>query len=174
MVAGPSNTAVGAANTLYGIPFFVGSSSTLKTLSFDIGTGNAAAWHARMCVYADSGAGSPGALVTSADTGSISIASGSVTGVQTATVNGATGVVLSGPAWYWLSFMADSASESVFSSAGTFSSQRLLGDSVSVGIYNGVQNTGVSGAQTFGACPSTFPSPSVVRNVGVPYIEAGF
>lgn len=171
----PTNAALGAANTLYSTPFFVAAPSTLKSLSFDIGTGNAAAWNARMCVYADNGSGLPGTLVPSADTGTVAIGSGSVTGVQTATVNGSTGVVLGGPAWYWLAFMADSSSESVFSTNGSaLNAQRLFGDSLSTGIFAGVVNNGVSGAQTFGACPTTYPSPAVARNVVIPYVEAGF
>lgn len=173
----PANAAVGAANTLYAVPFFVPSGSApVKTLSFDIGTGNAAAWNARMCIYTDSGNWSPSSLVTNSDTGTIAIASGSVTGVQTSsTLNGGSGVSLSGPAWYWLAFNASSNAESIFQSTGTgMGAQRLFGDSVSSGIFNGVQNLGVSVAQTFGACPASFGAASVVRNAAVPYIVVGF
>lgn len=172
----PTNSALGAANRLFAAPFFVPQVSTAKTLSFDIGTGNAAAWNARMCIYADNGSGAPGVLVPNSDAGTIAIASGSVTGVQTATLNGGSGVTLGGPAWYWLAFMADSAGESLYSVTGTTSgmiTSTLLGGSSVAGVLTSFV-TGVFMPQTFGACPATFGTVSYTANGPTPNIVVGF
>lgn len=177
VAATPTNAAVGAANRLYAAPMFVGPGSVLKSLSFDIGTGNAAAWNARMCVYADNGTGLPGSLITNADTGTIAIGSGSVTGVQTATVNGATGVPVSG--WIWLAFMADSSSESVFSWGGSINTigalmTSLLGATSATSVFNGTASSSLYMAQTFGACPSSFGAVTYNNGASAPFIVAGF
>lgn len=172
----PTNTALGAANRLYAVPFFVPQGSTAKSLSFDIGTGNAAAWNARMCIYSDNGSGAPGPLVSNSDTGTIAIASGSVTGAQTATLNSSSGVSLSGPSWYWLAFMADSASESLYSVTGGVTGQltstMLGGSTVAQVLTNFV--SGVYTAQTFGACPATFGSITYNNNAATPAVAVGF
>ena len=174
----PVNAAVGAANRLFAIPFFVGQNSQLKTLSFDIGTGNALAWNARMCVYADNGSGLPGSLVPNGDTDTVAIAAGSVTGVQTANVNSTSGVLLAGPALYWVTFMADNAGESLFSfntATGYFLTQTYLGATEVASLFTGAQTTGVYMSQTFGACPSTFSSsPTYSLNSPTPYLVLGF
>lgn len=172
---GPTNTALAAAATLYAEPFYVGASSVLKTLNFDIGTGIAGAWNARMCVYYDSGSGSPAGLVPNSDAGTIAIGSGSVTGVETSTLNSGNGITLSGPGWYWLAFMADTSGQSVYSfSGGGPVVAQLLGDSIAAGIYNGVANYAYSMAQTFGACPGSMSTATVARNTAIVFIEAGF
>lgn len=178
MAAAPTNAALTAANRLYAIPLFIGSASVLKQLSFDIGTGNASAWNARMCVYSDSGSGVPGALITNGDTGTIAIGSGSVTGIQTATVNGSTGITV-GPGWIWLAFMADSASESVFSIGGGLGTQNgvltsLLGAQAISSTFAGNGVSGVFMAQTFGACPASFGAVSYGSAVATPFVLATF
>lgn len=171
----PAGTALGAANRLYALPWFVPTGTfSPKSLSFDISTGNASAWNARMCVYADNGSGAPGALVPSADTGTIAIASGSVTGVQTGTL---TGVTVTGPAWYWVAFMADSASESLYSlNSGPTSNiigTQLLGGDIAIRFFTNFVS-GVFAAQTFGACPATFPAASLGAGSATPYMVVGF
>lgn len=172
----PSNQALGAANRLFATPLQVGAGSTLKSLSFDIGTGNAAAWNARMCVYADNGTGAPGALIANGDTGTIAIGSGSVTGVQTATLNGSSGIPVAG--WIWLAFMADSSSESLLSWAAGFGvsalQTNLLGASSATNIFTGNATSGVFMAQTFGACPSNFGAVSYSNIAPTPMIVANF
>lgn len=174
VVAAPTAAGVSLANRLMAAPMYMRSASLVKTLSFDITTGNAAAWNARMCVYADTGAGLPGALV--ADGGTIAVGSGSVTGVQTATLAG-NGVVM-GPGWYWSAFMADNNSENVSSigngAAGPITSSRLMGWSSPANAVAGTTATGVFAAQTFGACPATFPAPTYADNVALPYVWLGF
>lgn len=172
-----TNGALGAANRLYASPIFVGPGSILKSLSFDIGTGNAAAWNARMCVYADNGSGLPGSLIPNGDTGTIAIGSGSVTGVQTATLNGSTGIPVSG--WIWVAFVADSASESLFSYGGSLNvvttlMSNMLGVASAAAVFNGTSTAGVFTALTFGACPGTFGAASYSNAAGIPFIAAGF
>lgn len=173
----PTGAAVGAANRLFAVPLFVGAGSVLKSLSFNITAGNASAWNARMCVYADNGAGLPGSLVANGDTGTIAIGSGSVTGVQTATLNGATGITVSG--WIWLGFMADNASESVTSIAGAVSTvgalmTNLLGANSAAAVYGSTGVSGVFVAQTFGACPGTFGTASYGSGANTPWLVANF
>lgn len=175
--AAPANIALGAANRLYADPIFVGSGSTLKTLSFNIGTGNASAWNARMCVYADNGSGAPGNLIPNGDTGTIAIASGSVTGTQTATLNGSTGIPVSG--WIWVAFMADSNAESLISLAGFINTtgamvSGLLGSSTPSAALSGTGASGVFVAQTFGSCPSSFGAVSYSNGVASPFLVGGF
>lgn len=170
----PTNIAIASANKMYAEPFFVPATSTLKTLTFDIGTGNASAWNARMCVYQDNGKFAPDGMPLLADSGTVAVGSGSITGTQTSpTLNSGSGVALAGPSWYWVTFNADATGASVFMNF-TASGVRLFGDNVVAGIYNGVINSGVSASQTFGACPATFPTSAINRNAGTPYIELGF
>lgn len=177
----PTNQALTQANRLWVTPMFVPSPSLLKTLSFNIGTGNTAAWNARMCVYADTGTGLPGNLVPNGDTGTVAIASGSVTGIQTANVNSTTGVWLAGPAWYWIGFMADSTGESLFSHAGGIGAasgnlNNQIGYNTAAQLYAGTSSIGYYQSQTFGACPSTFSTSPIATTGqgGVPYILLGF
>lgn len=173
--APPTNVALGAANRLYAIPYWAGyQPSTLKTLSFDIGTGIAGAWNARMCVYQDNGLGVPGSLITGSDTGTIAIGSGSVTGVQTsATLNSGSGVTIQG--WIWLAFVADTSGQSLFSinNPGLMAYQ-ALGSATSTFFYNGNSLSGVFSALTFGACPGTFPAVSYNTGAPIPAVEMGF
>ena len=165
---------VGAANRLMAQPVYMRAGSTLKNLSFNITTGNAAAWNARMCLYADSGQGLPGALVS--DAGTVAVASGSVTGLETATISGG-GIVLGG-GWYWEAFMADSAGESLSSSAanpsGLFTASHLLGWPSLAAVIANNYIAGVYAAQTFGACPTTFPGASFGDQIPIPYVIMGY
>lgn len=140
---GPTSQAVAAANTLYAIPYFQPITSVAKNILFDVTASNASQWHARMCIYSDLNF-SPNSLVI--DGGSITI-SAAATGVQTSSLNSGSGVSLSGGSWYWLAWVADSAAESVAQTngGGNAITQRQLGDSVNTGLFNQVQNAGVSG-----------------------------
>ena len=167
-------TAVATANRLTAVPVYIRSGSVLKTLSINITTGNAAAWNARLCLYADSGHGLPGSLV--ADAGTIAVGSGSITGVQTATIAG--GGVAVGGTWYWVAVNADSIAESLTTitnpSAGPIYSSRIMGwASLAAGVA-GNPAIGVFAAQTFGACPAVFPAPSFGDNLAMPYIFMGY
>jgi len=172
--ANAANSALSSANRLFAVPFFVGNRSTALTLSFDIGTGIAGAWNARMGIYADDGTGKPGALVANSDGGIIAVGSGTVTGVQTVTMNGATGVPLLG--WYWLAFMADTTGQSLYSisNSGALYTNTLIGHTSASNMFSGNQVTGYFAAQTFGAMPGTFPAPSILIASPNPYIAVGF
>ncbi len=175
VTSAPTSNAVAAANRLMATPMYMASGSVVKTMSFNITTGNASAWNARMCIYADTGTGAPGALV--ADSGTVAVGSGSVTGVQTATLGG--GGVTIGGGWYWLAMMVDNASESLSSTGngagGAISSSRLLGWSSVANITTVATATGVYMAQTFGACPAAFSgSPTYGDGVALPYVVLGF
>ena len=172
-----TNTALGAANRLYATPVRVAPGSVLKSLSFNIGTGNAVAWNARMCVYADNGNGMPGSLVPNADTGTVAIGSGSVTGVQTATLNGSNGVPVSD--WIWVAFMADSTAESLFSINGAVTSvgalmTNLLGAASPASVFASTGTSGVYMAQTFGACPGSFGAITYNNGAATPFLVLGF
>lgn len=176
VTAAPAGSALSAANRLIVVPYYLSGTATLKSLSFNITTGNASAWNGRMCVYADNGAGLPGALAV--DSGTVAVGSGSVTGVQTATLGGG-GTSLGGPAWYWVGMMADSAAESLSSITNAngivLSSGKLLGWASAANVVGNANNASVYMAQTFGACPSAFSaSPTFNDNSAPPYIILGY
>ena len=174
ITAAPTASAVGAANRITAVPVYIRAGSVLKTLSINITTGNAAAWNARLCLYADNGQGLPGALLS--DPGTLAVASGSVVGVQTSTIAG--GGIAAGGAWYWVTFNTDNNGESISSagaaSVGSFSSSRLFGWSAAANAPTTNTAMGVYAAQTFGACPATFPAPTFGDNLPLPYIIMGY
>lgn len=170
----PAGSPLASANTLYAMPFFIGSTSVLKNLSFNITSGNASAWNARVCVYYDN-SGMPGSLVPGTDPGNIAIASGSVTGVQTSNLSSP--VSLYGPAWYWVAFNADSASESLSSSSNTSSgimTSTLMGAATPGTIFNLIDDSAVKATQTFGACPASFGAATINNAAHAPYVVMGF
>lgn len=179
---GPSMTtqggaaSLGSANRLYALPFFVPSTSTLKSLSFNITTGIAGAWNARVGVYTSGSNGLPDALVANSDT-LIAVAAGPTTGVQTGMVNGATGVSLSGSSWYWLAFVADTAGQALTSTTGVGmapTTQGILGGATAAQVIGGSGTGGVYVAHVFAALPSTFGSATYNSNAAAPYVIAGF
>jgi hypothetical protein len=128
-----------------------------------------------MGVYTDSGSGVPSTLVTNSDTGTILYTAGT-SGVQTANINGSTGVVLY-PGWHWLAFVADATGASVYSMYSlnsTFVSQCLLGAASANPQFVAAYTTGVYVALTFGALPSSFGTASYSAGTDTPYIVAGF
>lgn len=170
----PANAAIPFINRLWMQPMFFGAASTVKTMAFDIGTGNAAAWNARICMYADNGAGIPGSLAI--DSGTVAIGAGSVVGVQTAAINGANGTLV--PAgWYWVGMMADSVVPSLFSannSNGYYITSLLTGWGSALNSFTNVAAAGYYMTQTFGACPGAFTVTGDNSNNAVPYIVLGF
>jgi hypothetical protein len=172
----PANLALGAANRLYATPMFINATSTITSLSFNVGTGIVGAWNARVGVYRDSGAGVPGALVSGSDT-LTAVPGGSTTGVITGAINGGTGVVLGGNQWYWLAFVADTSGQSL-SSFGAASGVSLttgpLGMSTAASFFGGGTTTSVFVALAFGALPAAFGAASYNNNAVSPYLLAGF
>ena len=175
LIGGTAGIALSNANRLIAMPVYIRPGSVLKTLSFNITTGNAAAWNARLCLYADSGQGLPGALLS--DPGTIAVGSGSITGAQTATIPG--GGIAVGGKWYWLAFNADSTAESISQAAnasvGVYSGTRLLGfGSLANALIQAQTTLSVWANQTFGACPAVFPAANFGDNLTAPYIIIGF
>lgn len=97
-------TLLTVTGTLYAYPYYITSPTLIKTIALDTTTGQTAG-SARIGMYADSGAGYPGNLVTGTDGGALIATSGAA--VQTNTINV---TVQSG--WYWLA--------SIFTASGTF------------------------------------------------------
>ncbi len=130
-------------------------------------------------MYADNGKGAPGSLVRSSDTGPLVIPP-STKGIRTTALNGGSGVQLVGPAWYWLGFEADSTAESLYSIASAVNRPEalegaaILGATSAAAIFDGTVATGVSSSHAFGACPSTFESPSLVTGAATPYLVMGY
>lgn len=173
----PANGALGANNRLYAIPYFQPVTGTALSLIFNIGTGIAGAWNARMGIYRCLPNGLPGDLVTGSDT-LVAVSAGSVTGAQTGSVNGGSGVVLAGPAWYFLAFVADTSGQSLFSTTGAMAAEWtsvLFGGATATQAYSGNGTGGVYQAHAFGALPATFStSPTYNSNALVPIVAVGF
>lgn len=160
--------------TLYAYPIYVPNTVTVTTLSVGCTTGQTGgACH--MGIYADNGAGYPGALVYD---------SGAVAGLTTAVVVTNTPAAALRPTlkagWYWLA--------SIFTASGTFPDV-----TASTAIYASALNaqigsttaalaltvsadavSGISVAGTYGALPTTFTAAAAPRpNLSTPVIILG-
>lgn len=172
----PVNTGLSAANRLWVTPVYIGANATLKSLSFDIGTGNSSAWNARMCVFADTGAGLPGTNVV--DSGTVAIGSGSVTGIQTASLASGAGVALKAGT-YWVGLMADSTSESLFAfnnATAYMTTVTTIGFASASNLFTNGPSAGYYMAQTLSSgCPTGFSgTPTDANGQVVPYIAMGY
>lgn len=169
----PASNALTAANRLYAAPYWVGSPAILKSVSFNITTGIAGAWNGRMCVYADSGNGSPGNLIANGDSGTVAISAGTVTGTQTVALNSGNGIPVSG--WIWVGFMADTSGQNLASiSNSTYYTNFLFGNASANASLGNNSSSGVFVAQTFGACPTPFGAATFNSNAATPAISMGF
>ncbi len=154
--APPSTTPVGILTvtaTTYAYPLYI-PATTISTVSMSATTGQTGG-NARVGLYADNGAGYPGALVR--DFGAIGALTG--TGIVTSTLS-ATQAVNSG--LYWVS--------SIFTASGTFptvtgataaytnplAAQLGFGTALAALAPSGNAPTGISVAGTYGALPATF------------------
>ena len=168
----PTSNAISAANRIFATPFYMRAGSVVKTLSFNVTAANASPWHGEVCLYADTGSGLPGALLL--DSGSIAVGA-TVTGMQTFTLSPA---LTLGAGTIWLSFITDSAAESVSSlgnaSVGPLSSATIIGWASLANASAATNTTGVFAAQTFGTCPATFPAATYGDGAAIPYIYVGF
>lgn len=158
--------------TLYAYPVFVPSKVTVATLNLSVTTGQTGG-AAHIGIYADNGAGYPGALVY--DSGAL-VATG--TAVETATPTA--GTVVLNPGVYWFA--------SIFTASGTFPSvvgiktlytgvvgNALGSDTAAHALAtSGEAVTGISVAATYGALPSTFPaSATLTLNADTPAFVVG-
>lgn len=161
--------------TLYAYPYYIAAPTLIKTVGVYTTTGQTGgAAHAGL--YADNGAGYPGALVSGSDGAALACTSGAVS--QTNTVN-----LTLQAGWYWLA--------SIFTASGTFptmAAATAVYPSATVGqlgfdtaahlIATSAQApTGYTVAATYGTLLSigtTFPTGAAVNyNAAIPLVTLG-
>lgn len=159
------------ASTLYAYPVYIPSIVTVASLNLSVTTGQTAG-ASHLGIYADNGAGYPGALVYD---------SGALVSASTALVTdtGIAGTVLQ-PGLYWMA--------SIYSASGTYISvagvsavytqalnAALGSDTAAHALAASAQAaTGISVAGTYGALPSTFTSGATLTlNAATPLISLG-
>jgi hypothetical protein len=158
--------------TLYAYPIYIPNQITIATFNIGVTTGQTGgACH--VGIYADTGAGYPGALVY--DTGAIS----GLTSTTVVTNTPTTGPTLQA-GWYWIA--------SIFTASGTFPSvtaatsnygtslNAQLGSDTAAHLLatSGQAATGISVAGTYGALPSTFTaSATLTLNAATPIFALG-
>ena len=157
---------------LYAYPFYVPNAAVMTSLHISVTTGQTGgACHAG--VYADNGAGYPGALVY--DSGALSATGTSVPGTTGLAVNLT-------PGFYWgatictasTTFPSVAGQSAVYTNAAsnwlgyTSAANALAGSATAMtGLY--------SGSQTYGALPGTFPAlTAYITNATTPVITIGF
>lgn len=157
--------------TLYAYPIYVPNTITVASLNIGVTTGQTGgACH--LGIYADNGAGYPGALVYD---------SGVVSGLTSTVVVTKSGVATTLQAgWYWLA--------SIFTASSTFpdvtASTAIYGSSLNAQIGSTTAAlaltvsadavSGISVAGTYGALPTTFTAGAVPRpNLSTPVIILG-
>ena len=161
------------ASTIYAVPVFVPNAVTVSSLNVGVVTGQTGGL-VRCALYADTGAGAPGALVAGTDSGSLDAASTEVSTKGSLAVSLAAG-------WYWAAVTAYATStmptitgataiyaSSLNASMGNDSTADALATSAKAA-------TGVSAAFTYAAMPATFPSASYaqVLNATTPIVVIG-
>lgn len=172
--APPSTTPVSILTvtaTTYAYPLYI-PASTIKSVSIGVATGQTAA-NARVALYADNGAGYPGALTT--DFGAI----GAMTATATVTSTLSSSIAVNS-GLYWVS--------SIFTASGTFPSvmgataaytnplaaQLGFGTALAATAPSGNAPTGISVAGTYGAFPATFATAATLTvNAATPVAILG-
>lgn len=159
--------------TLYAYPIYVPNQVAIATFNVGTTTGQTGA-AAHVGIYADNGAGYPGALVY--DTGAFNLATSS-NAINTATPT--TPIALN-PGIYWVA--------TIFTASGTFPSVTgttaiyanslnvLLGSDTAAHALavSGQAATGISVAGTYGALPATFTAAATLTlNASTPVISLG-
>lgn len=168
-------TLLTVTGTLYAYPFYVAAPMLIKTINLNVTTGQTGG-SARVGIYADNGAGYPGALVNGSDGGALAA-------TATAAVANTINVTLQS-GWYWLAsiYTASSTFPTVSDLTAVYPSatnSQLGSDTFAHMIAtSGQAAIGISVAATFGALntinSSTFPTgATLVLNAGVPLIGLG-
>ena len=153
-ISGTALTTSGAVTSgrMYAIPFFVPKTITLDRIGINVTT-LVSAGKARVGIYNDSN-GEPGTLVSSTDVGELDT---SGTGVKSSTIN----VTLTGGSLYWLAVLFNNATNVIRAAP--------LADTISVlGLDSGLGTasyTYVYVAQTYGALPSPFGTPTLATTL---------
>lgn len=157
--------------TLYAYPIYIAASTTVSTLNISCTTGQTGgACH--MGIYADNGAGYPGALVY--DSGAVA----NLTSTAVITKTGVNTTLDAG--WYWIA--------TIFTASGTFPSVAGITANYSVATNaqlgsdtaahalatSGQAATGISVAGTYGALPTTFTAGGALTlNAATPLVALG-
>jgi len=162
------------ASTLYAYPIFIPNSVTLAALQADVITGQTGG-KVELGIYADNGAGYPGALVAGTDTGDLD-------GTTNTTIVGPTNLAVPlSPGWYWAAIQAAATSTmpSIAGSTVGYTNQlgNLLGsDSATHLLAQGseapmaIKKTSV----TYAALPANFPAgAAIILNSGAPLVSLG-
>ncbi len=189
------------ASTMYAFPFYVPNTVLIKTLNVNVLTGQTGG-AAHLGIYADNGAGYPGALVY--DTGAITGLTGTAVGTNTPStsataslvagtafnmtssfgITGSGGATLANntlvPGLYWSAslFTATTTFISVAAATHAYNSfpNIILGsDTVAHLLAAGSEAaSGLSVTQTYGALPATFTTGATLNlNTDTPFIGYG-
>lgn len=171
-------TLLTVTGTLYAYPFNVSGPATVKTLAIDTTTGQTGG-AAFIGIYADNGAGYPGALVATSNNTSALIAT---SGAAVQTYTPATALSLAGGT-YWLAsiFTASATFPTVADVSATYTvlnSQMGSDTALHLAAASGQAVTGVSVAATYGTLSGinggVFPASATLSvNAGTPLVILG-
>lgn len=169
-------TLLTVTGTLYAYPYYVAAPTLFKTIALDVTTGQTGG-SARIGLYADNGAGYPGALVAGSDGGALIATSGAA--VQTNTIN-----LTIQAGWYWVA--------TIFTATSTFPTvaaitvgygldlNAQLGSDTSAHYFatSAEAASGISVAATFGSLSSinggVFPTGATLTlNANTPLLALG-
>jgi hypothetical protein len=173
--AGPCVPATWPANNLLAVPFSLGNTSVVRTLSINVTVPNAgAATHVRLGIYGDSGAFVPYRRL--AATTEMTIAAGA-TGLQTSAVlNGGAGVTLS-RGTYWLMFLGDVAGSTLSCIGGTNNSATFAavttGYDTLANAFTGSVGCGYYQAFAYATLPDPVPAMAPTNMTPLPAIVVG-
>lgn len=170
-------TLLTVTGTLYAYPYYI-PGGTIKTIAIDTTTGQTGG-ASFIGIYADSGAGYPGTLISGSNNTSALIAT---SGAAVQTYTPATPLVLQA-GWYWLAsiFTATSTFPTVSDVSATYTllNTQLGSDTAAhLAATSGQAATGISVAATYGTLSginaSVFPTgATVTQNAGTPLIILG-
>jgi hypothetical protein len=168
-------TLLTVTGTLYAYPFYIAAPTLVKTVAFDVTTGQTGGG-ARIGLYADNGSGYPGALVSGTDGGALIATSGAA--VQTNTIN-----VTLQAGWYWCAsiYTATSTFPTVAAITGGYGldlPSQLGSDTAAHFFATSAQAfSSVTVAATYGSLLSinsgVFPSGAALTVTGAPLLALG-
>lgn len=171
-------TLLTVTGTLYAYPYYVPNGATIKTIGIDTTTGQTGGG-AFIGLYADNGAGYPGALVPTSNNTSALIAT---SGAAIQNYTPATPITLAS-GWYWLAviFTATSTFPTVADVSATYTPVNTqLGSDTALHLAatSGQAVTGISVAGTYGTLSGinagVFPaSATLTINAGTPLVILG-
>lgn len=160
--------------TMYAYPIFIPNKVTLASLSISSLTGQTGGL-VRAALYADTGAGYPGALIAGTD-------SGSLAATTTAVATKSSLAVVINPGWYWVATQATASSTmpsvaAITNSYANGMANTLGFDTAAHSLAAGSEApTGLAvTGQTYGAMPSTFPAGAalVLNASSIPLVALG-